>query len=189
MQCKVACIALKMSSKRIGEGLRSPCKSDRAIRSVLFAAVCLLVFPTQLLCVDSAVETHGEVVQGLFRVLSVISVVAVLVFRFAPNFAFAAVLLVACTIIPYQVLLLNRLVQMEDAMKKIVHERTRLQVLGKEVPTEISAYEFSDHWLHRFVQSYIVDKDSGEFFVSYFIQNPGITRSYSSKTGWSYYPD
>jgi hypothetical protein len=85
--------------------------------------------------------------------------------------------------------LLDRLTRLNTEMTRLVDSRLRLRAEGKPIPLKLDDYKFSDPRLRRFVYSYIVEDDGRDFSVDYFVVQPGITHSFSSKTGWFYYPD
>lgn len=103
--------------------------------------------------------------------------------------ALAGALAVALAIVPYQVALLSRLTWLNKEIMSLVDARLRLRAEGKPIPATLEDFEFSNPEVKRFIHSYQVEDAGRDFFVSYFVVQPGITHSYSSKTGWFYYPD
>jgi hypothetical protein len=156
---------------------------------ILFAASGLVILPTEVYCVSSALATQGEVMQALLKMLLWANVLWVGLFWWFPRAALAGLLAIGLLIIPYQVALLDRLTRLNAEMARLVDARLRLRAEGKPIPLNLDDYTFSDPRLRRFVYSYKVENDGRDFFLHYFVVQPGITHSYSSKTGWFYYPD
>ena len=156
---------------------------------ILFAASGMVLLPSEYYCVSSALETQGEVMQALLLMLFGANALWVGLFWWFPRAALAGLLAIGLLILPYQVALLDRLTRLNTEMTRLVDSRLRLRAEGKPIPLSLDAYEFSDPRLRRFVYSYIVEDDGRDFSLHYFVVQPGITHSFSSKTGWFYYPD
>jgi hypothetical protein len=156
---------------------------------ILFAASGLVILPTEFYCVSSALETQGEVMQALLKMLLWANMLWVGLFWWFPRAAQAGLLAIGLLIMPYQVALLDRLTRLNAEMACLVDSRLRLRAEGKPIPLGLDDYQFSDPRLRRFVYSYKVEEDGRDFSLHYFVVQPGITHSYSSKTGWFYYPD
>lgn len=146
------------------------------------------MLPTESYCVSSALETQGEVMQGLLQLLIWVNALWVGIFWWYPRTALAGLLAVGLLVIPYQVALLDRLTRLNTEMTRLVDSRLRLLTEGKLIPPTLEDYEFSDLSLKKFT-SYRVAENGREFQVYYFVVNSGISHSYDSKTGWFYYPD
>lgn len=161
----------------------------RATLRILFTASGLVILPTEFYCVSSALETQGEVMQGLLQLLLWINAIWVGMFWWFPRAALAGLLAIGLLILPYQVALLDRLARLNTEMMRLTDSRLRLRSEGKPIPLSLDDYEFADPRLRRFVYSYKVEEEGRDFSLHYFVVQPGITHSYSSKTGWFYYPD
>jgi hypothetical protein len=156
---------------------------------MLFVVSFAVILPTEFYCVSSALATQGEVMQGLLRLLLWTNALWVGLFWWFPRAALAGLLALGLLIMPYQVALLDRLTRLNAEMTVLVDSRLRLRAEGKPLPSRLEDYKFSDPRLRRFVYSYKVEEDGRDFSLHYFVVQPGITHSYSSKTGWFYYPD
>jgi hypothetical protein len=160
----------------------------RALKiSFLFAA--LLIVPVEWLCATAALETQGEVNQAALMVLVAANVLPIAFFKWFPRAAFSALLSLGLLIIPYQVTLMDRLIRLNFEMMRLVDSRTRLRLEGRSIPVALDDFRFSNSGLRKFVYHYDVAPDGKSFSVYYFVVQPGITHSYSSDSGWSYYPD
>lgn len=152
--------------------------------------LCLLVLlPTEFWCVHSAFETQGEVMQAMLSALFWLNVLWICVCWWSPRMALAGALALALAIVPYQVALLSRLTWLNNEIMSLVDARLRMRAEGKPIPATLDDYKFSDPAVKRFIHSYSVGEDGRDFSVAYLVVQPGITHSYSSKTGWFYYPD
>lgn len=156
---------------------------------ISFLLLGLFLLPTEYWCVTTALETQGEVMQGMLWGLAWLNVLWVLLSGWWPRAATIGMLVGALLIVPCQVALLGRLTRLNTEMMRLVDDRLRLRAEGKPIPPTLDDYEFSDPDVKRFVYDYHVEEGGKEFFISYFVVQPGITHSYSSKTGWFYYPD
>jgi hypothetical protein len=156
---------------------------------ILFAVSGAVLLPSEFYCVSSALETQGEVMQGLLKLLLWANVIWVGLFWWFPRAALAGLLAMGLLILPYQVALLDRLARLNTEMMRLVDSRLRLQAEGKPIPLNLDDYKFADPRLRRFVYRYIVEENGRDFSLHYFVVQPGITHSFSSKTGWFYYPD
>jgi hypothetical protein len=161
----------------------------RTSQRILFAASGTVLLPSEYYCVSSALETQGEVMQALLLMLFGANALWVGLFWWFPRAALAGLLAIGLLILPYQVALLDRLTRLNTEMTRLVDSRLRLRAEGKPIPLKLDDYKFSDPRLRRFVYSYIVEDDGRDFSLHYFVVQPGITHSFSSKTGWFYYPD
>lgn len=165
---------------------RSPKKREGL---ALFLFGLLVLIPTEYWCVQSALETQGEVMQAMLWALFWVNVVWIGIGAWSPRVAFIGLLVTALLIVPYQVFLLDRLTRLNSEMMQLVDARLRLRAEGKPIPPTLDDFKFSDPDMKRFIHGYGVSEDGKHFSISYFVVQPGITHSYSSKTGWFYYPD
>jgi hypothetical protein len=156
---------------------------------ILFGVSGTLILPAEFYCLSSALETQGEVMQALLKMLLWANVLWVGLCWWFPQAALAGLLAIGLLIIPYQVALLDRLTRLNTEMMGLVDSRLRLRAEGKPIPLDLDDYKFSDPRLRRYVYSYEVEDDGRDFSLHYFLVQPGITHSYHSKTGWFYYPD
>lgn len=149
----------------------------------------LVLIPTEIWCAQSALETQGEVMQALLGALVWSNVIWICLGVWSPRASLVALLVTALLIIPYQVFLLGRLTWLNTEMMQLVDARLRLRAEGKAIPATLDDFKFSDPDVKQFIHGYGASEDGKDFSISYFVVQPGITHSYSSKTGWFYYPD
>lgn len=149
----------------------------------------LVLLPTEFWCVQSALETQGEVMQALLGALMWSNAAWVILLVWSPRAALVGLLATALMIVPYQVALLARLTRLNTEIAKLVDARLRLRAEGSSLPPTLDDYTFSDPELKQFIYDYGVEEGGKDFYISYFVVQPGITHSFSSKTGWFYYPD
>lgn len=164
-----------------------PAKCQEGCARLLLATLVLI--PTEIWCAQSALETQGEVKQAMLWALFWSNVIWGCLAIWSPRAALIALLAVALAIIPYQVFLLDRLTRLNSEMMHLVDARLRLRAEGKPIPTTLDDHMFSNPDVKRFIHGYGVSEDGKDFSISYFVVQSGITHSYSSKTGWFYYPD
>jgi hypothetical protein len=161
----------------------------KASLRLIFVLAAIILIPVEHFCVASSLETQGEVLQALFQVLIWGNVLWIAMCWWLPRSALAGLLCLAFLIIPYQVVLLDRLVRIEKEVMRIVDSRVQMRVNGKPIPDSLDDYKFADPSIREFIYSYSASEDGTNFGISYFVVQPGITHSYNSKDGWNYYPD
>lgn len=155
----------------------------------LFVATALVLVPVELLCAESAIETQGEVMQGLLTFMVGCNLIPALLFWWRPRVALAALLFLFALIVPYQLVLLNRLTRINNEVMRIVDSRLRLRATGARLPVNLNDYAFKDPFVSDYIYHYKVSDDFTEFSLYYFVIQPGTMHWYDSKHGWDYYPD
>jgi hypothetical protein len=156
---------------------------------LIFVLAAVILIPVELCCVASSLETQGEVLQGLFQILIWGNVVWIAICWWLPRAAIVGLLCLAFLIIPYQVVLLGRLVRIDKEVMRIVDSRVQMRVNGKPFPKSLDDYKFADPSIREFIYSYSASEEGTNFGISYFVVQPGITHSYNFQGGWDYYPD
>lgn len=127
--------------------------------------------------------------QAMLGALIWSNVIWICVSGWFPRVALMGLLITALAIVPYQVSLLARLTRLNTEIMQLVDSRLRQRAEGKLIPPTLDDYKFSDPDVKRFIYGYGVEEGGRDFSISYFVVQPGITHSFSSKTGWFYYPD
>ena len=157
--------------------------------TLLFALLMLILIPLEIICAYLAYETIGEIVSivyflavGIYLVFIVISV------RYRTVAALGAMVL-AFAIIPYQLILGQRLIKVQAEAARIVSYLYEQRLGIGEYPADLSSYEFHDPEMEKYVQNYRVDETRGGFILAYRVGTENTSHTYSPKDGWSYYPD
>ncbi len=103
--------------------------------------------------------------------------------------AAVSVVLLALLIIPYQVLLGQRLLRVQAETTQIVAFAFEQKAQSGAFPSDLSNYTFHDADMKAYIQSYQLDEVGEQFTVFYRVGTESTSHWYSSETGWGYYPD
>ena len=140
-------------------------------------------------CAELAFHTIGEVLSWLDHVfviwLNVIPIILYAVkFR---KIAVVIILALALLLIPHQLFLGYRFIQLQDEAHAIVEYAYKTKVQTGSYPEDLSKYEFKNPHLEKHIQRYESKDNSFRFW--YFVGTTGTSHSYSPDGGWFYYPD
>jgi hypothetical protein len=165
-----------------------PNHGDRKEMLFFGLLVCILV-PLEIACAYLAYETIGEVTNTLYFFAVGLNLLFVIVaFRYR-TIATLGVVLLALAIIPYQMVLGNRLMRIQSEASRIVTYAYEHRLDSGHYPRSLVNYEFNDADMAQFIQRYDVDPDGSEFSLFYRVGTETTSHSYSSELGWGYYPD
>jgi hypothetical protein len=156
----------------------------------LFVLLLALLIPLELLCARLAYETLGEIISA-FYFLSIIGLnllFIILAFRYRAAAALGAVGL-ALLIIPYQIILGDRLIRVQAEASQIVSYVYEQKIQNGVFPSDLSCYIFHDPTMKTYIQNYQLDEVGKQFKVFYRVGTESTSHWYSSDTGWGYYPD
>ena len=149
-----------------------------------------LLVPLEVMCAFLAYETLGEVDSTLYFLAVGINLVFIIMFALKhPVIAATGVVLLGLLIVPYQLVLGHRLLQVEREAAGIVSYAYEQKVKTGEYPADLSGYEFRNRRMKAYIQDYRLDEASGEFAVTYRVGTESTSHWYSPKGGWGYYPD
>ena len=162
-------------------------RADQAVAHIrlLFVLAALVLVPVEIFCVWSSLETQGEVIEGLLRLMLGINLIPLALFWWRPQAALLVAVLLFALIVPYQLVLLNRLTRINNEVVRIVDSRLRFRATGTPLPVTLDNYTFKDPSVRQYIHSYTVSDDLSEFSLYYFVVNPGISHWYRSKDGWA----
>ena len=161
-------------------------KNERIICGLLF--LCLL--PLETVCAHlSAFETIGEIESRLYFFATAINIpLAVLAWK-KPLIAAIASVILAAAIVPYQLALANRLIDVQAEATRIVGFAYRAKADTGSFPSDLTGYSFANPDVARFFQEYRRFLKTDGFQLVYRIGTESTSHWYSTKTGWGYYPD
>lgn len=160
-------------------------KNERIICGFLF----LCFVPLEILCAYLAFETIGEIVSGLYFFAVAINVpLAALAWK-KPLIGAVACALLAAAIVPYQVVLAKRLIDIQAEATRIVAFAYRVRGDTGSFPSDLNGYSFTKPHVARFIQRYSRFQNSDGFQLVYRIGTESTSHWYSTKGGWGYYPD
>ncbi len=157
---------------------------------LLFALLMGVLIPLELLCALLAYETLGEITSYIYfmGIVGLNSLFIILAFRYRAAAALSAVLL-ALLIIPYQVILGQRLLRVQAEATHIVAFVFEQKVQSGAFPSDLSSYAFHDAEMKAYIKSYQLDEVREQFTVFYRVGTESTSHWYSSQNGWGYYPD
>ena len=155
----------------------------------LFLLLVGVLVPLEVLCARLTFETLGEVTSLLyFTAVGLNLIFIVLAFR-SRSLAALGVVLLALAIIPYQLYLGDRLFRVQAEASRIVTYAYEEKIATGDYPATLANYAFHDPDMEPFIQSYRVEQDGSGFSLYYRVGTENTSHSYTSQTGWSYYPD
>lgn len=136
-----------------------------------------------------AYETIGAVASGLYFVA--IGLNLVFLFVAIRNYRIAAVsiYLLALAIIPYQLVLAQRLWRVQAEANRIVTFAYEQRLAEGEYPSNLADYRYDDAEMRPYVQQFQRDATAGGFVLCYRVGTDSTSHCYSPKYGWTYYPD
>lgn len=139
-------------------------------------------------CAELAFHTIGEVVSGLYYFATWPNIIPILLYSVEfRKTALAIILAIALLIIPYNLFLGYRFIQLQKETKAIVEYVYEMKAQTGSYPKDLSGYEFKNPHLEKHIQRY--DIRGNEFTLSYYVGTTGTSHWYDSKDGWHYYPD
>jgi hypothetical protein len=161
----------------------------KKVDTILFLLLMIILVPLELLCAALAYHTLGEITSVIYFLIVSLNIVCIaLAFYSRLAAGFLAVLL-GLAIIPYQLLLGHRFLQLQHEAARIVAYVYEHKVQTGEYPADLTGYEFQDATLQAYIQKYSQDEKSGGFVLYYRVGTESTSHSYSPQHGWGYYPD
>jgi len=155
---------------------------------VLALLVLAILAPLEILAGRLALETLGEL-DSAFLLLAVglnLPIALLALWRPLPG-ALAAIVL-GLLLIPEQIFLGRRLVEVQREATAIVTYAYEVRAATGRFPETLDGYTPIDESNLRQIQGYRV-LEGGDFIVLYFVGTRYTSHWYSSATGWGYYPD
>jgi len=157
---------------------------------IVFVLLLGVLIPLELFCAVLAYETIGEITSSLY-VIGVIGLnllFIMLAFRYRVA-AMLGVVVLALLVIPYQVVLGQRLLKVQAEVTHIVSYAYEQRIQSGVFPSDLSGYAFHDTALEVYIQRYQLDQAQEQFTVFYRVGTENTSHWYSSTDGWGYYPD
>jgi hypothetical protein len=136
----------------------------------------------------NVIYTEGEVIQGLYSLLVAVVAGSVLIGIGSRKAAFWVVVALGGTLLLWQLNQTRRWAQLQEEIVSIVRHSEQVRQSSGAYPTNLAGYAFKHQWVGANIWDISTNSDHG-FRISYFLNQPGITYWYSSKSGFGYYPD
>jgi hypothetical protein len=158
--------------------------------TLLFALIAGILVPLEVVCALLAYETLGEITSMIYfiGIIGINTLLFLLALRYRTVAALGMVGL-ALLIIPYQIMLGDRLMRVQAETTRIVAFVYEQKLKNETFPSELSGYIFTDTAMKTYIQSYEIDEVSQQFTVFYRVGTESTSHWYSSEGGWGYYPD
>jgi hypothetical protein len=162
----------------------APTCSERVFALLVLA----ILVPLEILAGRLAYETLGDL-ESAFLLLAVgLNLPLALLALWRPLPAALAGVVLGLLLIPEQVILGRRLVEVQREATAIVAYAYEVRATTGRFPETLDGYTPIDERNLRQIQDYRV-LEGGDFVVRYFVGTRSTSHWYSSATGWGYYPD
>ena len=140
-----------------------------------------------LLCYN-VLYTEGEVMQGLFTLLVGLVAACVLLGFHRRRTATWCVTLLGGSLLLWQAYQTRKWAVIHEDIVAIVRFVEDSKSKTGHYPEGLEGYVFKSPRVRTHIYGFGSDETNG-FRITYFVNDPGITYWYSSKTGFGYYPD
>lgn len=157
---------------------------------ILFAILMASLIPLELFCGILAYETLGAVTSQVYLAGTLLFNLAfiILAFRYR-SVAILAVIVFALLIIPYQLVLGQRLLRVQAEATRIVAYAYEQKIQTGAFPANLSGYTATDAEMMNYIQNFQLDETGEQFTVHFRVGTENTSHWYSSEDGWGYYPD
>jgi hypothetical protein len=155
----------------------------------VFALLMLVLVPVELACAYLAYETIGEISSMLYYFAVGLNLVFIVVAIRFPRAAAVGAVLLGLAIVPYQLVLGDRLIRVQAEAAQIVGHVYEERLRTGQYPADLGAYEPLDPRMKAFIQRYERKDTVGGFLLAYRVGTETTSHTYTPDGGWSYYPD
>lgn len=136
----------------------------------------------------NVIYTEGEVMQGLFTLLVMVVGACILIGFRNRGAALWCVTLVGGSLLLWQAYQSRKWAIVHEEILGIVRFVEEINSKTGRYPGSLDGYTFKNPGIKRHVYKVQFDETNG-FRLTYFLNDPGISYWYSSKSGFGYYPD
>jgi hypothetical protein len=155
--------------------------------SLLLAVASVFVISLSLLRYN-VVYTEGEVMQGLFTWLIILVGGLVAIGFYRRGLALWFITLLGGSLLIWQAYQSRKWAMIHEDIIAIVRFAEEAKVKTGDYSTNLSGYTFKHAQTKSHLYKLSAEETNG-FQITYFMNDPGITYWYSSKSGFGYYPD
>ena len=132
--------------------------------------------------------TEGEVMQGLFTLLVCLTLGSVLIGFHRRVIAAWCVVLLGGSLLLWQTYQTRKWAMIHEEIVGVVRYVEETKTKTGRYPTSLEGYTFRRQWVKSHI--YRAEREEADGFrITYFMNDPGTSYWYSSKTGFGYYPD
>lgn len=163
-------------------------RSTASVPWLLLIVIWALVVSSLWLLSYNVIYTEGEVMHGMFT-LGVILVAACILLGFhSRTTALACVGILGGLLLLWQAYQTRKWAMIHEDVIEIVRFAEDARKKTGRYPVSLEGYAFRNPTAKARIHSFAPEESDG-FRLTYFMNDPGITYWYSSKTGFGYYPD
>ncbi|MBN1818811.1 MAG: hypothetical protein JW828_15725 [Sedimentisphaerales bacterium] len=167
-------------------GLMLPVKKKGAGGFVCYLLFGLAAVGLEWFCARLAYHTISEVTSGLYFLAVWLNLIFLVVAIRSPALASILTFLLAGLIIPYQLILGDRLLRLQTEAGRIVSYAYEVRLKEQQFPPDLSGYAYEDKALEKF---FSYGKSEDTFRLTWYVGTKGTSHWYSPEEGWRYYPD
>jgi hypothetical protein len=161
----------------------------KKVETLLFILLMAVIVPLEVVCAFLAYETLCEIASALYFLALGVNLLFVLLALRSRSLAALGAVVLALLIIPYQVLLGQRLLRVQAEAARIVAFVYEHRLNSGEYPPDLDGYVFNDPEMKKYVQAYSLDQSRGGFVLCYRVGTETASHWYDADNGWGYYPD
>lgn len=171
--------------------MKRPSHEDKMAQDVswlLLLSIAAVIVGSLCLLQRNVFYTEGEVMQGLFTLLVGLVAGCILIGFHRRTTAMWCVTLLGGCLLLWQAYQNRKWALIHEDIVAIVQFAEESKSKTGHYPSNLEGYTFK----HAQVKAHIYGLRSDEtnaFWITYFMNDPGISYWYSSKTGFGYYPD
>ena len=169
------------------KSLNPSVESEKDLSWPLFLAICAAVMLPLWLIGYCVVYTEGEIMHGMFRGMSGLAGLLVLVGFHRRTLAAAWVVGICGALLIWQTWQIRKWAMIHEEMLGLVRHVEGIKREKGVFPQSAGGYSFNRAWVKSHVMDYRAE--GSKFRLSYFMNDPGISYWYDSESGFGYYPD
>lgn len=163
-------------------------RRTRDISWLLLLAISAVVVGSIGLLQYNVLYTEGEVMQGLFTLLVFLTLGSVLIGFYRRIVAVWVIVLLGGSVLLWQSYQTRKWVMIHEDIVSLVRFAEDSKTDTGRYPANLEGYTFKRQWVKSHIYSF-GPNEADEFGITYFMNDPGTSYWYSSKTGFGYYPD
>ena len=160
---------------------------EKDLSWTLFLAICAGVLLPLWFVGYCVVYTEGEVMVGMFRGMTVLAGLLVLIGFHRRKLAAAWLVATCGALLIWQSWQIRKWAMIHEDVIGLVRHAQECKREKGGFPESIEAYSFNRAWVKHHIMNYRVE--GSKFSLVYFMNNPGTSYWYDSESGFGYYPD
>lgn len=162
--------------------------SAKDVSWALLLTIATVVLVSLWLLQYNVLYTEGEVMQALFTLSICLVGGFVLIGFYRRKVALWCVTILGGSLLIWQTYQSRKWAMIHEDIIAIVQFAEESKIKAGYYPTNLNGYTFKHAQVKSHIYGLSADETNG-FRIAYFMNDPGISYWYSSKTGFGYYPD